>query len=77
MSQDFRPHPVLVNYEASSDGVVRNRRLKKSVGCVNNMGYLTFTAGKKKYYNHIIIFECHNGSIKDGLVIDHKKWRKD
>ena len=47
MSQDFRPHPVLANYEASSDGVVRNRRLKKPVGIVNNYGYLLFGAGKK------------------------------
>jgi len=40
MDQNFKPHPVLVNYEVSRDGVVRNRRLKKSVGWVNNMGYL-------------------------------------
>ena len=52
MSQDFRPHPVLVNYEASPDGVVRHRRLKKPVGVVDNHGYLRFTAGKKKYYCH-------------------------
>ena len=45
MSQDFRPHPILVNYEASSDGVVRNRRLKKPVGIVNNTRYLRFAVG--------------------------------
>ena len=45
MDQDFRPHPVLVNYEASSDGVVRHRRLKKPIGWVSKMGYLMFTAG--------------------------------
>ena len=71
MSQDFRPHPVLINYEASRDGVVRNRRLKKPVGIVSNSGYLRFGAGKKTYLCHRIIFECHNGSIKDSLVIDH------
>ena len=76
MNQEFRPHPVLVNYEASCDGIVRHRILKKPVGWINNTGYLRFTAGKKKYLNHIIIFECFNGLIKDGLVIDHKNNNK-
>ena len=58
MSQDFRPHPVLVNYEASSDGVVRNSRLKKPIGWVSKMRYLMFTAGKKKYLCHRIVYEC-------------------
>ena len=72
MSQDFRPHPVLVNYEASRDGVIRNRRLKKPVGFLNNHGYLLFTAGgKKKYLCHRIVYEAFNGLIEDGLVIDH------
>ena len=71
MSQDFKSHPVLVNYEASRDGVVRHRRLQKPVGWVNNTGYLMFSAGKKKYYNHRIVYECYFGLIKDGLVIDH------
>ena len=49
MSQDFRPHPVLVNYEESRDGVVRDRILKKPVGYVNNMGYLIFSVSSKTY----------------------------
>ena len=72
MSQDFRPHPVLVNYEASIDGVIRNRKLKKPVGWLNNSVYLRFGAGKNNYYCNRIIFECHNGLIKYSLVIDHK-----
>ena len=47
MSQEFHPHPILVNYEASRDGIVKNRRLKKPVGFVSNTGYLRFGAGKK------------------------------
>ena len=47
MSQDFRPHSVLVNYEASCDGVIRNCRLKNYVSVVNNRGYLMFGAGKE------------------------------
>ena len=71
MNQNFRPHPVLVNYEASRDGVVRHCRLKKPVGDVSNSRYLRFTAGKTRYYNHRIIYECYFGLIKDGFVIDH------
>jgi hypothetical protein len=71
MNQDFRPHPLLVNYEASRDVVIRNRRLKKPVCMVSNRGYLRFTAGKNTYLCHIIIFECFFGLIKDGFVIDH------
>ena len=71
MNQDFKTHPVFVNYEASSNGVVRHRGLKKPVGVVNNMGYLQFFVGKKRYYNHRIIYESFNGLIKDGYVIDH------
>jgi hypothetical protein len=62
---------VLINYEASSDGIVRNRITKKPIGHVNNMGYLQFAAGRKLYYNHRFIYECYFGLIKDGLVIDH------
>ena len=69
MSQDFKPHPLLDNYEASRDGVVRHRRLKRSVGFLDNHGCLT--AGKKHYYVHRMIYEAHNGLIEDGLVIDH------
>ena len=71
MEQEFRPHPVLVNYEASRDGIVRNRRLKKPVGYVTNMGYMQFGVGKKKYLCHRMIFETFNGLIEDDLVIDH------
>jgi hypothetical protein len=71
MSQEFRPHPVLSNYEASRDGIVRHRIRKKPVGFVGNTGYLKFSAGKKKYYCHRFTYECFNGLLKEGLVIDH------
>ena len=67
---------MLSNYEASRDGIVRNRRLKKPVGVVSNAGYLRFAAGRKKYLNHRIAYECFNGLIEDGFVIDHKKNNK-
>ena len=71
MDQEFRTHPVLVNYEASLDGVVRHRILKKPVEWVNNRGYLRFTIGKKTYFIHNIAYECFYGLIKDESVIDH------
>lgn len=71
MDQEFRPHPVITNYEASRCGVVRNRRLKKPVGSPNNMGYLKFGAGGKWYLIHRFIYEAFNGLIEPGLVIDH------
>ena len=76
MDQYFISHPVLVNYEASRDGVIRNRRLKKTVGRVNNMGYLMFGAGGKKYLCHRTIYECFCGLIEDGFVVDHKNGMK-
>jgi len=71
MNQDFRPHPILVNYEFSADGVVRNRRLKKPIGFVNNQGYLQFGVRGRIYYVHRVVYEAFNGLIKDGNVIDH------
>ena len=72
MSQEFHPHPILVNYEVSRDGIVRNRRLQKPIGFVSNMGYLMFTVEKKCYYIHREVYKTFNGPIKDGLVIDHR-----
>ena len=64
MDKEFRIHPGLVNYEAFRDCVIRNRRLKKLVGWVNNMGYLTFNVGKKNYLNQRIAYVAFNGFIK-------------
>jgi len=71
MEQEFRPHPVLVNYEASRDGIVRNRRLKKPVGVVNNMGYMRFNARGKNNYIHRVVYEAFYGPIEEGCVVDH------
>ena len=58
MNQIFRPLPVHVNYEASRDGVIRHRRLKKSVGWVNKMGDLMFSVCVKNYLVHRTIYEA-------------------
>jgi hypothetical protein len=70
MNQEFRPHPVITEYEASCNGVVRHRKLKKPVGVVSNINYLKFGAGQKCHC-HRIIYECYNGLIKEGFVTDH------
>jgi len=69
MEQEFRP--IFDNYEASRDGIIRNRRLKKPVGYINNMGYMQFGVGKKKYLCHRAVYEAFHGPIEDDLVIDH------
>ena len=65
-------HPIYTNYEASKDGVIRNCRLKKPVGNIDNTGYFRFNIGRKRYLSHKFIFECFHGIVKDGLVVDHK-----
>ena len=71
----FKSHPVFTNYEASSDGRVRNKRLMNDLGHVNNKGYKIFNAydnGKlKTFLLHRFSYECHNGLISKGLVVDH------
>ena len=71
----FTSHPVYVDYEASRDGIVRNKRNKKPIGVVSNMGYMEIginVNGKMKCLrSHRFIWECFNGLISAGLVIDH------
>ncbi len=69
---EFVSHPIITNYEANRNGIIRNCRLKKPVGYVNNAGYLAFnTKGNKHYLSHRFVIECFLGPIKDGYVVDH------
>ena len=71
----FAAHPIYDDYEASTDGIIRHKRNKKNIGIVNKFGYIQITVyvnGKvKSYRSHRFIWECFNGLITDGLVIDH------
>ena len=71
----FASHPIYVDYEASTDGVVRNKRLKKTIGIVGNTGYMQISIPINKKMkclrSHRLIYECFNGLIPDGLVVDH------
>ncbi len=49
--KEFVRHPIYTNYEASKDGVIRNCRLKKPVGSIDNAGYFRFNIGKKDIYH--------------------------
>ena len=68
---EFVSHPIMTNYEASRDGIIRNCRLKKPVGSIDNTGYFRFSDQKKRYLSHKFVFECYFGLIKDGYVVDH------
>jgi len=72
---DFWPHPIYTNYEANRNGIIRNIKRKKPVGCLNNLGYYQFTIrddGKSKNVkSQRFIYECFHGVITDKRVVDH------
>lgn len=43
----------------------------KEAGCKHHYGYRVLNFRKKMYQVHRIIWELHNGSVPDGLTIDH------
>ena len=71
----FKCHPIYNNYEASADGKIRHKQLMKNLGRVNCHGYMQIgfriNGEKKGYLSSRFIWECFNGLIPDGLVIDH------
>ena len=68
---EFVSHPIITNYEANRNGIIRNCRLKKPVGSVTNAGYLAFKASGKNHLSHRFVIECFLGPIKDGYVVHH------
>ncbi len=70
--KEFVKHPEYSNYEASRDSVIRNCRLKKPVGSLNNGGYFIFNMkGNVNYLCHKFIYETFHGIVKDGFVVHH------
>ena len=71
----FATHPIYVDYEAFTDGIIRHKRLKKNIGVIDSARYMKigiYCKKKMKYYlSHRFIFECFRGVIPSGLVIDH------
>jgi len=72
---DYWPHPIYTNYEANRNGIIRNIKRKKPIGCLNNHGYYHVTVydnGKKKdFKSNRFIYECFHGVITDKRVVDH------
>ena len=72
---EYISHPKYINYEASRDGDIRHRRLKTSIGTVNNSGYLVIKICDKQQSKtclvHRFIAEIFIGDIPPGYVVDH------
>ena len=71
----YNIHPVYDLYAANEDGDIINIVNKKNIGCKQKNGYMLCSV--KKYGGirqtiqiHRFIWECHNGLIPDGKVID-------
>ena len=71
-------HPIYNLYAGSKDGYIIN--IVKQIpnkGNKSNKGYLKVSvrehgqSGSKSYYSHRFIYECFNGVILEGKVIDH------
>ncbi len=76
LQNKFQPHQIFDLYEANDRGIVRNRKTKNVVGTINNMGYLIVgvrgtSTDQVRYCSHRFVYEVFNGSIPDGLVINH------
>ena len=74
----YKVHPVYDLYAANEAGDVINI-VKKDIlkGQKKNNGYMACTIrkyaqrGRKGYYVHRFVWECFNGLIPDGKIIDH------
>ena len=72
-SQEWRQHPVLKNVECSELGLVKVDGKIRKPYLDEIRGRFMFVTGlnRRKYYLHRLVYECFNGVIQEGLVIDH------
>jgi predicted Zn-ribbon and HTH transcriptional regulator len=82
--KSFRIHPVYDLYGSSEDGLFTHVVLQNPrYGNKRHDGYLQFKVRRrmemkwKMYQSHRFIWECYNGVINDGRVIDHINDKKD
>ena len=80
----YKVHPVYNLYASDENGNIIH--IVKQVPCTGNKqknGYLCHMVrkhgqnGQKGYYVHRFVYECFNGIIPDGKVIDHVNNIKD
>jgi hypothetical protein len=76
LQDEFQPHPIFDLYEANDRGIIRNRKTKKVVGFITNMGYLLVTVrgtltDQVNYLSHRFVYEVFCGLIPNGRVINH------
>ena len=72
----YKVHPIYDLYASDKDGNVINIIKKRTWVKKNNSGYMQCSirkyGGKRKaYYVHRFVWECFNGNIPEGKVIDH------
>ena len=74
----YSVHPIYNLYAGSKDGyVIHIIKKLPNRGNKTNRGYLICgvrkhaQSGQKKYSVHRFVWECFNGIIPDGKVIDH------
>lgn len=75
---EYKIHPVYDLYGASANGkIIHISKQLLTIGFVKEDGYVKCNIrqqgqkGKKTYQFHRFVWECFNGSIPDGKVINH------
>ena len=72
-SQEWKQHPVLKNVECSELGLIKvNGKFKKPYlsKIRKRLSFHSYINGRT-YLTHRLVYECFNGLIPDGMVIDH------
>ena len=68
----WKSHPVFPDYEASQEGVVRNKATERELaGHCTPRGYRRINIRKKHHYRHRFVYQCWHGHVEDGMQIDH------
>lgn len=64
-------HPVFTEYSCNRNGDVFGKSGQRLDGCVATVGYRQYWLDGKTENGHRFVWECINGTIPKGLVINH------
>lgn len=64
-------HPILFGYSADLHGNVYGLRGQVMKGCDATVGYRQYEFAGITYLGHRFMWECFNGAIPEGLVVNH------